>query len=441
MKKTDWNEGLNHLDEDLVEEFVLKGESIRKKKRKETLGLRFGAMAACFCLLIGTILGALLHRDPDPALILPQPRYSAEEIAKLLDLQINDGGAANAYLEIYAPSPEHLDLAPLPQAEALEIYEFNGTKVPLNKEDFSRWIKNLFPKITEALKSDSQETETDCIDREEEILEFPEDGILEFSQSVGQYRLWARQNGTQDILRIYNASEDGKISLDGKVIQMDRSLADEEIINGIQSVKDKLFELFDTSFSDIKIIRKYDAYSQWESQPIYIYFYDRHAHPLNSTQERPVSDYIVIEFHHSYPSEGDAVSDGMLSASALEYVKKRTLPSDAYSIVCRERRISLSQAEALLFKGYVFGGHSCSLCMENQEKVSFENYDFVDLEYLFGRNTKSPYQETTGIPFYAFYKQISTSQNGNTVYAKTYVPAIEVRDCEAYFQSQTKNHS
>ena len=28
MKKKDWNEGLNHIDEDLVEEYVTKSEEI-----------------------------------------------------------------------------------------------------------------------------------------------------------------------------------------------------------------------------------------------------------------------------------------------------------------------------------------------------------------------------------------------------------------------------
>ena len=44
------------------------------------------------------------------------------------------------------------------------------------------------------------------------------------------------------------------------------------------------------------------------------------------------------------------------------------------------------------------------------------------------------------IPFYAFYKAIGTSDNGNTIYAKTYVPAIEVSDMDAYFQEQQQYH-
>jgi len=52
-----------------------------------------------------------------------------------------------------------------------------------------------------------------------------------------------------------------------------------------------------------------------------------------------------------------------------------------------------------------------------------------------------PTQASYGIPFYAFYKQIGTAENGNLIYAKTYVPAIKVRGYEEYFESQIQNHT
>ena len=61
------------------------------------------------------------------------------------------------------------------------------------------------------------------------------------------------------------------------------------------------------------------------------------------------------------------------------------------------------------------------------------------------RILRSPYdyeteKNTIGIPFYAFYKEIGTSKNGNTIYAKTYVPAIEISGLEEYFERQKDNH-
>jgi len=45
-----------------------------------------------------------------------------------------------------------------------------------------------------------------------------------------------------------------------------------------------------------------------------------------------------------------------------------------------------------------------------------------------------------GIPFYTFYKEIGTSQNGNKVYAKTYVSAIPLLGYDEYLESQKAYH-
>ena len=81
----------------------------------------------------------------------------------------------------------------------------------------------------------------------------------------------------------------------------------------------------------------------------------------------------------------------------------------------------------MLYNGYVFGGHSCPLCMLAQDKIDFEGYDFVDIEYVFEYSNKNE-TPSIGIPFYAFYKNIGTSENGNTIYAKTYVPYTLIRE-------------
>ena len=97
--------------------------------------------------------------------------------------------------------------------------------------------------------------------------------------------------------------------------------------------------------------------------------------------------------------------------------------------------ISLEEAEDLLYGGYVFGGHVCSLCMAMQDPIDFENYDHVGLEYV----QDSAYSNEA-LPFYAFYKYIGDAPNGNKTYAKTYVPAIKVSGYEEYFESQEQYH-
>lgn len=55
-------------------------------------------------------------------------------------------------------------------------------------------------------------------------------------------------------------------------------------------------------------------------------------------------------------------------------------------------------AEEMLSGCNVFGGHSCRLCMAQQERISFSDYGGVSLEYV--------HKETSLIfvPFYVFRK-------------------------------------
>ena len=108
------------------------------------------------------------------------------------------------------------------------------------------------------------------------------------------------------------------------------------------------------------------------------------------------------------------------------YYQYRSTVDERYTMISL-RRIPLKEAEALLYKGYVFGGHMCPQCQAEQEKISFRNYDYVGFDYY------------RGYPFYAFYKQIESDEDGLT-YALTYVPAFEVSGYEEYFKSQEAEH-
>ena len=108
--------------------------------------------------------------------------------------------------------------------------------------------------------------------------------------------------------------------------------------------------------------------------------------------------------------------------------------NDYYDVTAKSKMLTLEEAEKLLEKGYVFGGHSCPLCMAAQPEVDFSDYTFVDVEYVSDENGK------ICIPFYAFYKRIGENEYGIDTYAKTYVPAVQVSGYEEYFESQKDNH-
>jgi hypothetical protein len=156
---------------------------------------------------------------------------------------------------------------------------------------------------------------------------------------------------------------------------------------------------------------------------------------LNTYTEYPYvcSDFIRISFDNIQNHPSEEVSDSIINDVSISYVQHRIDVSEEYQSIAREKRISLKEAEALLYNGYTFGGHTCDICMAQQDHISFKGYDLVGFEYLFDE------KQNLGIPFYTFYKEIEQLKNVKT-YAKTYVPAIPVSGYEEYFESQLKNH-
>ena len=80
MKKKEWNEGLNHLDPDLVEKHIEQTERFRQQKQKSiAVWRRFGAIAACFVLIFGAVIVVPILREDDPG-IIPGPGPGSEII-------------------------------------------------------------------------------------------------------------------------------------------------------------------------------------------------------------------------------------------------------------------------------------------------------------------------------------------------------------------------
>jgi hypothetical protein len=162
--------------------------------------------------------------------------------------------------------------------------------------------------------------------------------------------------------------------------------------------------------------------------------------PENFKDNPMCSEYVELEFHVSlgegryYNWEGEKNEAFLVT---LSYNESLTDWNDYYRVKGKARMITLAEAEELLAKGYVFGGHSCKLCMAEQKKVDFTEYDAVSFEYVHGKNGMI-------VPFYTFYKHLgaSTSDKTGTIqeYAKTYVPAVEIEGLEEYFDMQTEKH-
>lgn len=430
MSKQKFIEAMGYVDERILERYIKEEDQLSGKKvSKRKPLLHWAAVAACLALL--AVAGIYGSQTPDIP-TFDGPVYSATEIARLFGGK-NDAGLTNSYTKVYAPDGASLQFSDIPKQDYLSIYHYTQSTAELDQAEFQHLLDGILPRLATALGSDVPEY-TIVEDDRDPSLEMRTKGesiTLSASQDRSCYRFY---------LSAYTSDEPYQgIYLNGKRVEIDQRQSDEEIIASLSSLRETLLEIFGVSFLDVKIVRSFEGYYSHAAASISIFFYNENDHPLNTIRQYPVSDYIHIYFDNNYNSAGDTVSDSILYKVMISYHKLRSDPEQEYQEIKTAKMISLADAEALLYNGYVFGGHSCKLCMAAQDKISFKGYDYAGFEYVFGRTSDGTLAD--GVPFYTFYKQIGTAKNGNLIYAKTYVPAIEVSGYEDYFESQTEKHN
>ena len=163
MKKKEWNEGMNHIDPDLVEKYVEQKDRLRQKNKKpKGVWLRFGAIAACFLLIISAVIVVPMLRDDNIGIKPYIPNgdpwspvidssirdivLSADEVGNVFDAEMDSNGT-NQYTKIYTSLPEYLGITPLPNAEFLPIYSTN--KNSPSKSEFNDFIVEYLNSATE----------------------------------------------------------------------------------------------------------------------------------------------------------------------------------------------------------------------------------------------------------------------------------------------------
>lgn len=439
MKQNEWNEGLNNLDSDIIENYVMQKEAYSKKRKKPLVWTKYIAVAACMCLVFGvTALLLILNREDDPTIpagdvvttdegeygttddlpnipIFDTPQYSAADISGILERELEDAVATNAYTKVYAPNGKCLGIDPLPTDEYIGIYKCNSQSYGLDRTEFTNFNSPILSKIEKYLGEKIPEYR---IKVDMYYANGGKKSCLEADIDLENYNLNLSQRESYYRIVLMGGITNRKIVLDGEAIQINLQQIDEEIISSLETVKNKLFDMFGVEYSSAEVERRY----YWDDQVphVSVSYYDKENNPL-----RKMKDYIEISF--------DTKGNGYY----VQVCQSRGEGNERLELQSMVKMITLDQAEELLYKGYVFGGHSCELCMLMQEKVSFEGYDYVDVEYQYD-NEEHP---TVAIPFYAFYKNIGTAQNGNTIYAKTLVCAIELSGYSEYFESQIEKHS
>lgn len=451
MKSENIITALNDIDPELVED----AEEQHKPSSKAVF-LKWGAVAAVLCLICGLALGHFLSTAKPPILesmpsttvptsstTIPKPSipvfehalYTASEIADLWETS-HTLGSTSSYTKVYVPSVDYLHSHNSLGNQYCTLYQYNLPEIGLNAEAFQNFLDPKLSRIASELgvavpSYTVKDSTIGYTDRDLTANIFNMDG----------YALFANHNAIFNMICFYAKTSipSREITLGDVRIEVDQTKSDAQIISSLSEIKEKLFYLFGVEFSDIKINRIYTEYGEHGATWLDVYFYNENDHPLNAVMDVPCSDYISLEFDNHKGSDSDIVSNTVLLDVTIRYCQLRTSATRVYPATIRAPIISLQEAEALLYKGYVFGGHSCPDCMIKQESVDFSNYDLVDIVYL--QSSKSYNGSKIIIPFYAFYKKIGIAENGNEIYAKTYVPAIQVSGYEEYFKSQEAMHN
>ena len=442
MKQTEWNNGLNHLESDIVEKYIEQKEKMAAKKKQKHLWLRFGAIAACFCLIVSTILIIpLFNRNtviqpympdggPWSPIISSKVKnviLSAKDIHGIFDVPMDSFGT-NQYTEVYVSSAKYLNLSPLPNAEHLPIYSLQNT-VPTG-DTLESFISQYLDSATALFGIDSHSYEIEPF----ELW----NGTVAYRANMYEDRnrlcFFARGN----LLELnYYASNEDRIILNGNRISVLESDSDEQIKAKLQNTIASICNAFHKEYTHVKIQRSYSS-QQLKMITVYLYTPEKTIFPENFSKAPMTSDYIFLTFYTDwgkgtlYHWGGEPSEAYLCDFSLCETLNKW---SDVYDVMGKAKMVTLEEAEDLLKKGYVFGGHSCSLCMASQPDVDFSNYNYVGMEYVSDRDRK------LYIPFYTFYKGIGTTRYGMIIYAKTYVAAIEVSGYEEFFQTQMGNHN
>lgn len=414
----------------------------KERKTNKNVWLRFGAIAACFLLIVSAVIVVPMLREEDigiePYIPNGEPWspiidssvrdivLSADEVGNVFDA-VMDSNGTNQYTQIYSSSPEYLGITPLPNAEFLPIYSTNKTTP--SKSELIDFIAEYLDSATEffGINEKNYEIKKDEMWNGDAFFE------AEVSENKKGVRFTARNNSLY--FHYYSIGE-RRLEINGGKVSILESDTDEQIKEKLENTITYVCNSFGKHYTDIKICRDY-SYQQLKTITVYLYSTEETIFPSNFSKEPMTSDYISLTFYTdwgsgTYCNWGGSKEEAFLSDVSLYQTSQKW--NDYYKIDSKAKMLTLEEAEGLLEKGYVFGGHSCPLCMAAQPEVDFSDYTCVDIEYVSDENGE------ICIPFYAFHKYIGKNEYGIDTYAKTYVPAVQVSGYEEYFESQKDNH-
>lgn len=434
MSKKKFIRAMGRIDDQILERYVEVEDRLAHRPRSN-VWLRFTALAACIALVLLALPYAAFmsiqsfsfgcgsgddFNGQEPGLFPPSGAplaegalYTADEVAALFG-EAKDG-ETNAYTTVYAPASGYLAGVEIFNSDHLPVYSYTSPSKPLDRTEFTSFVNSRLASVVNLLGVSLPEYEI-----KKNTYSFGDELSTGFDASV--YKVYASQSASDTAVYINAALSE--FSVDGKRLSVDLSASDDKILYELSAVGERLASCFGIESVLGRVVR---TYGESGMSRIDVYFYRSTQNPLDLLCSAPVSDAVCISFDldHNYTSVKyrESRGDGILE----------------YAETVRARALTVGEAEELLRRGYVFGGHACPECMKAQDAIDFADYDKVGLVYISGRDPETGVP-TVGLPFYAFYKRIGKTDGGNYIYARTYVCAIEVSGLAEYFEAQRDVH-
>lgn len=436
MKKSEWNEALNHIDNDIVVNYVAQKENLQKKKKMRAVYIRLVAISACLAIIVTAVFTVpmLFEQGSNGENQIPiwdTPQLSMVDIfGKASIYSDNNGGAENEFgCELYGqhsgeavPDAKYLYIKEIKNNEYFPIYGYKDLKgKELDEQEFNAFSSPLLEKAEACFNLDPSEYQKNNY----------EDSLRIVGASDG-LNIRAVQSRFSNFFRIEkNKRNDSVIEINGQSMEIDENLSDEEIIASLNSAKTMFFEFFGVSFTNATVERSFRNYGRLTT--ISIYFHNDNDEFSPSTKNS-FNEELIFSFSFKYEYEKQ---DYFLTSVGVIYSKSRQRFDERYQTVARAKSITLEKAVEFLRKGCFLptSQGKCRICWEN---LNFSEYDFVEIQYSnFKVNGTERYMM---IPHYVFYKRVPDAYiygglyvENCEIYETVRVPAIEIIGYEEYF--------
>ena len=134
MRKQEWNEGLDHMDADLIEKYVEQKDKITQKGKPQSVWLRLGVIAACLALTVGVVMVVPMLREEDH--LINPPAHEVPSVSTMVSgdkitgkQEIIYGNAASDDAGVADMAAPGFEIRTVIEAEVVEVLPDSYTDV------------------------------------------------------------------------------------------------------------------------------------------------------------------------------------------------------------------------------------------------------------------------------------------------------------------------